>query len=84
MRVAIKAAAILLAMTMLASFLVGCRPPKQYLFKQEFIEGKGVQHIRNPVTEEYKLKVCDYDNNGKRTTCKESTILVERETETML
>ena len=84
MKVILKSLASMLALGVLASVATGCVPTRKVMFKQEFVQGRSVRHIRNPMTEEYSLQVCDYGEDGRVTTCKESTILVERETENLL
>jgi hypothetical protein len=84
MRVAFRAAAALIAMAILASVSVGCITPQPVMFEQEFVKDKSVKHIRNPVTEEYILEICEYADNGERLQCSQSTILVEQEEETIL
>lgn len=84
MKVAIRAMIILLALSIFSALLVGCGTPRKVMFKQEFVEDKAVRHIRNPVTEEYILQICEYDDQGNSQSCQESTILVEREEEDLL
>lgn len=84
MRVALKAAAMLLVLTALAAVTSGCHPPRKVMFKQEFVEGMSVKHIKDPVTEEYILEICKYKDNGEHESCSQSTILVEKEKENLL
>lgn len=83
MKIIVKTLALMLALGMLAAVATGCVPTRKVMFKQEFVQGRSIRHIRNPVSQEYLLQVCDYEG-GKVTTCKESTILVEKETENLL
>ena len=84
MKTLTRAAASIVAVTLLAGALSGCAQPRKMMFKQEFVEDKGVKHIRNPNTGEYVLRVCEYDDSGKRTSCKDTTILVEQESQSLL
>lgn len=85
MKVAVRATIIFLALAMLAAASSGCAvQPRKVMFKQEFVQDKSVRHIKDPVTEEYILQICEYDDQGSRQTCSESTIMVEREKEDLL
>lgn len=79
-----RAAAALIALGILASVSVGCISPRPVMFKQEFVEGKSIKHIKDPVTEEYLLEICEYDDGGERLQCSRSTILVEKEEKNLL
>lgn len=79
----LRAAAALVALAALA-VSSGCVTPRPVMFQQEFIEGKSVKHIKDPVTEEYLLEICEYDDAGERLECSRSTILVEKEEKTLL
>ncbi|QDG50758.1 hypothetical protein FIV42_08445 [Persicimonas caeni] len=84
MKNAFRAVAALIALGILASVSVGCVTPRPVMFKQEFVEGKSIKHIKDPVTEEYLLEICEYDDAGERLQCSRSTILVEKEEKTLL
>ncbi len=79
----LRAAAALVTLAALA-ITSGCGTPRPVMFQQEFIEGKSVKHIKDPVTEQYVLEICEYDDAGERLQCNRSTILVEKEEKTLL
>lgn len=84
MKTIFKTMALLLALGVFSGAATGCVSQRKVMFKQEIVQGRSVRHIRNPVTQEYSLQVCEYSPAGKSESCKESTILVEKETESLL